>query len=537
MKKNIYIYTICALMGVLCCYSCYDDKGNYTYHDINEITISGIEEEYSMVVGEGLTIKPILESTISGDEENYSYEWVVVYVQGAYDIVYSTQKEWDNFALPLPAGTYKIYYRVTDGKTGVQWFSDTFTVKIINDIAQGFFILSEVNGLGRIDFINYANNVFDARYDMLAKVGAEIPVLDKLIGVTCTYDNGSPYMGASSVTGENAYMVGILTENGMYRVHPTTFLYEDKYEISKSILMDHLLPSDFYVKKVLRPYSSSKDFMLMDNHNNLYFTLPSYRLYATGEVYTNTLASDNHRMNISEWAVYPSSMYYGVMYDTDSLSFAHQTSYTTTVSSYYPTSNEKEFTVDGETLKFKFNKTGMELVYMHYRARIAGITGIPIYSIQKNPATGEYYLGCFSQSGTQVFYHRLKNLPEFSDRKEIAMTYNSANKNYANNYLYYRTDTKIYAYDMNTMATEIVYVTDPGEKISCMKFMLLSTTELRDRMMLCTYNPSLPAESCGTLRILATDPVYGTLPSVTFNDEDMKWTGFGKIIDLDWKAQ
>lgn len=539
MKKNIYLYAICALMSVLCCYSCYDDKGNYTYRNINEIAISELKESYTMVVGEPITIKPVIESTIHGDEDNYSYEWVVVYLQYKdeyhYDYVWSTLKEWDDFALTLPSGSYKFYYRVTDNTTGVKWLSKTFTIQIINDIAQGFFILSEVNDHGRVDFINYANSQFSPRFDMLTKVGANVPVLEKPIGVACVSDNNSPYMGASGVTGENSYMVGVLTEKGMYRLHPSTFLYEENYEIKQSILLDHLLPSDFYVKKVLRPTASAKDFMLMDNHNNLYFTYPLYNLYATGQVCTNTLSSGGHRMNISEWVVYPDNEYYAVMYDTDNLSFARQTSYSTTVSTYFSTTNETVF----EDGKFKFINTGMELVYLHYRARIAGINGIPIYSIQKDTDTGEYYLGCFIVTGVQLFYHRLKNLPEFSDHKEIAMTHNASNRNYANNYLYYRTDTKIYAYDMASQTTQLVFTTDSHEKISCMKFMQLGLTAYawRDRMMLCTYNPNLPAESCGTLQILATDPVYGTLSPVNHNNEELKWTGFGKIIDLDWKNQ
>lgn len=539
MKNNLYFYAICTLMGVLCCYSCYDDKGNYTYRDINEVAISGLEESYTMRAGEGITIKPVIESTIYGNEENYSYEWVVVYHtrenEPYYDYVWSTLKEWDDFNLTLPAGTtYKLYYRITDNETGVKWSSDIFTVQIINDIAQGFFILSEVNGIGRVDFINYAHEKFDLRLDMLTRVGSGIPPLDKPIGVACVSDNNSPYMGASLVTGENYHMVGVLTEKGMYRLHPSTLLYEEKYEIKQSILLDHLLPSDFYVKKVLCPAGSSRDFVLMDNHNNLYYNMGTFALYSTAGVYTNSFAN-GHRMNISEWAVYPSSSYTTVMYDTDSLSFARQTGTTVTVSNYYPASNEREF----EDGKFKFNKTGMELVYLHFRAVLLPLSGAPIYSIQKNPTTGEYYLGCFLHSGVQQYYHRLKNLPEFSDRKEIAMTYNSANKNLANNYLYYRTDTKIYAYDINNQTTELVFTTEEGEKISYMQFMQpgLSSYVWKDRMILCTYNPNLPAEHCGTLRVLATDAVYGTLSPVNYNGEEMIWTGFGKIIDLSWKEK
>lgn len=526
-------------MGVLCCYSCYEDKGNYTYSEINKITISGLEEEYSLLTGESITIKPVIESLISDAEADYSYQWVWVnasYKGKSYNAyVWSEEKEWDDFAIGLPSGTHSFYYRVKDNKTGVFWSSETFKIKVVNDISAGFLILSEVDGIGRVDFINYSNNEFDLRLDILTNIVSGVPVLENSLGIVCCNDNNSPYTGASSISGENAYMVAILTEQGMYRLHPSTLLYEEKYNMTTSIMVENMLPSDFYVKKVLLPSSSSSDFVLMDNHNNLYFCYPTYRMYATANTFTNTLSSDKHRMNISPLAVYPNSSYYSIMYDTDSLSFARQTSNSSTESQYYAASYEKEHIFDGETLLFKFNKTGKELIYMHFRARITGITGVPIYAILKDPGTGDLFFGCFTNSGVQQFYRRLKNLPELSQVKEFAMTHNTSNKNYANEFLYYRTDNKIYAYNINDNSTQIVFETDPGEQISCFKFMQLGNASWIDRLWICTYNPSLPSESCGKMQVMETVAAYGTLNVMKHNDQDMVWTGFGKIIDLSWK--
>lgn len=540
MKKNLTIYACCLLMSALCCSACYDDKGNYTYHNIDEITISGLEESYTVLVGEPITIKPQIESTLPGDEADYSYEWV--WVGGTYQkkynnaYVWSKEKEWDEFAIGLPSGTYKFYYRVKDERTGVKWSSDYFTIQIINDISTGFFILSEVNDIGRLDFINFANSVFDLRLDILTKIGSEVPALEKPLGVACLLDNNSPYMGASLVSGENAYMTAILTEKGMYRLHPSTLLYEEKYNMTQSIFVENLLPSDFYVKKVLLPSSSSNDFILVDNHNNLLLNYPSGRLYVTANTFTNTYTGDKHRMNISQWSVYPNSLYYAVMYDTDNLSFARQTSINATEATYYSATLEKEWTFDEETLLFKFNNTGKELIYMHHRAGEPGYTAVvTIYGILKEPGTGELFLACFSHTGAQRFYRRLKNLPELATAKEIAMTWNSYRRNYANSFLYYRTDTKIYAYDMVNNTTEVVFETDAGELISHFKFMQIGNTTWADRLLLCTYNPSLPAESCGKLRVMQTESTYGRLSVMKYAEEEMVWEGFGKIIDLSWK--
>lgn len=541
MKKNLAIYACCFLMSALCCSACYDDKGNYTYHEIDEITISGLEKEYTILVGEPITIKPNLELTLPGNEADYSYEWI--WVGGTYQKkysharVWSTAKEWDEFAIGLPSGEYKFYYRVIDERTGVKWLSDFFTIRIINDISTGFFILSEVNGIGRLDFINYANSVFDLRLDILTNIGSEVPVLEKPLGVVCVQDINSPYSGASLVSGESSYMAAILTEKGMYRLHPSTLLYEEKYNMTQSIFVENMLPSDFYVKKVLLPSSAANDFMLMDNHNNLLFAYPGGGLYATANTFTNTYTGDKHRMNISPWAVYPNSIYYSVMYDTDNLSFARQTSSNATEATYYATSLEKEWEYNGEKLLFKFNNTGKELVYMHYRVGEPGYTSVAtVYAILKDPGTGELFLGCFSHTGAQRFYRQLKDLPELANAKEIAMTWNTNRNHYANQYLYYRTDTKIYVYNMNDGTTNVAFETAQGELISHFKFTQLGNAAyFVDRMLLCTYNPSLPAEHCGKLRVMDTESTYGSLSVRKQNGEDMVWEGFGKIIDLSWK--
>ncbi len=41
MRKNVYL--IVWLMTVIL-YSCYDDKGNYSYEDIDEISIAGMPD-------------------------------------------------------------------------------------------------------------------------------------------------------------------------------------------------------------------------------------------------------------------------------------------------------------------------------------------------------------------------------------------------------------------------------------------------------------------------------------------------------------
>ena len=77
MKYNI-ILILCLTFGFV---SCYDDKGNYDYHEIDELTISGIPEEAISALhkAENLMLSPVIiskyEGEITADNPNYEFAY------------------------------------------------------------------------------------------------------------------------------------------------------------------------------------------------------------------------------------------------------------------------------------------------------------------------------------------------------------------------------------------------------------------------------------------------------------------------------
>ena len=57
MKTRLSIVLLSLLTFSLT--SCFDDDGNYTYHDVDEITISGIQESPDFVTQKSLILQSV----------------------------------------------------------------------------------------------------------------------------------------------------------------------------------------------------------------------------------------------------------------------------------------------------------------------------------------------------------------------------------------------------------------------------------------------------------------------------------------------
>ena len=80
MKEKVFILYIGMILLVG---GCYDDKGNYDYTDIGDITITGIENSYTAIaLAKKLEIKPTVTS--KNPEDTFEYLWTV-YNPNYYD--------------------------------------------------------------------------------------------------------------------------------------------------------------------------------------------------------------------------------------------------------------------------------------------------------------------------------------------------------------------------------------------------------------------------------------------------------------------
>ena len=147
MKK---IYLLLALV-TLCLTSCFEDKGNYSYHDVNDIVIEGIAESYTNLsyADEVLEIDPVIKTNYT----DLQYEWYMW--DPTIEENYSGWDEEQNYKAELigtekklsykvncPAKRYTIMLKVTSKENGYSVSAST-RFDATTEFARGFYILKE----------------------------------------------------------------------------------------------------------------------------------------------------------------------------------------------------------------------------------------------------------------------------------------------------------------------------------------------------------------------------------------------------------
>lgn len=152
--KKIYIIYIMLAVGLL---SCVEDEGSYTLSPVNEITVSGIEEEYNKVsYSETLNINPEIKmSSNLIDENQLAYLWFICNgsISDEQHTIIGTEKKLD-YPLNIPPGTYNLYFQILDKTTGLKWENVT-KLKTISQFVRGFYLFGDKeDGTCGIDFIS-----------------------------------------------------------------------------------------------------------------------------------------------------------------------------------------------------------------------------------------------------------------------------------------------------------------------------------------------------------------------------------------------
>lgn len=128
--------------------SCYDDKGNYDYKEMNDIEVSVSTETSYYSLGDKVISKPELTFALGCESQNLAYEW-------SYDghvIAHSKDLEW---VADTVAKNKDLRLAVLDKSTGVSYFGST-TISISSPyVKDGWVILSEKDGNSMLTFMKF----------------------------------------------------------------------------------------------------------------------------------------------------------------------------------------------------------------------------------------------------------------------------------------------------------------------------------------------------------------------------------------------
>lgn len=154
MKKIINTFGFACLVLLLA--SCYDDKGNYDYHEIGEITIAAVEDEYEVIsYRDILKIEPRVTSTDPNDV--FEYYWTLdkkpLRDEDEKKIKLDTisMEKNLNYAVELQQGFYNLTLYVRNQQTDFM-VNKKVNLSVMTPFSRGFYVLKELEGNSELDF-------------------------------------------------------------------------------------------------------------------------------------------------------------------------------------------------------------------------------------------------------------------------------------------------------------------------------------------------------------------------------------------------
>lgn len=457
MRTKIFFTLLATVMGLS---SCVEDEGSNVIKDINEIEISGLEENYFKVSGqETLTITPEITGTLSKtDESDLEYEWFLckndVTQEHTHEVI-STERNL-NYEVKAAPSNYILYFSVKDKSTGLKWEASTnFT--IVSSFVRGFYLFGDTeNENVGLDFVS----MIEGREPFVVK-----DILNNDLELKGAKD--FIFLGHYS---ELTASLWALTESGNYRVEYNSTLPKFNFIQERSNPKEFIFPSipvsDPMVITNVLPHSfgktntdASRSYRVVMTENEIFFAS-----ITQGEAYGNPI----NRFSASAKELYKPSKY--MFYKANSASVSYYLFYDETNHCFtrmngatYSLTHTPKMT--GGT-SFYWDQTQYESVRDLVYGQNGYGNGGRSYALMKD-TNGEYYVYSFTvshYSPTAITQHFARPIDlnvatDFSQASHYAfysmqqiLLYASGSKLYA--YDYYRNECKL----IKDFGAEVTYL-------------------------------------------------------------------------------
>lgn len=489
MRK--YIICIVSFIGVaLLQTGCYDDKGDYDYHDVNTMEIVIPETKLRMPKEEAVevSIMPQISQTLEQNEENLVFQWKRLNPDATLGsdrladyTNYSVGKECKITVEPNESNNIGLMLAVSDKRNGTMWYKQG-QVTIIKPFNPCWFVLQEKENKGVLGAIEGTSEGYYVYSDVFqSETGTTFPLDGKPLAMTARREYGGdrasismmpPFFGLkivpilTLVTDKDAALFTPSTLEMMYQSDKILFepiqqgkaIKIDAYKMDKN---GELFVNDgksyfAYMDGFCIPYS-------IQNEDGDYPSISAYGSYGTGLVFFD---SSTHSF-LNGRALSGYGDYYTVSY---SISKSVRSGFYTwkdqhPIVAYTINPDDEEGSA--------FNPNSID-PFLQVRAIVTGGNG------------GNYaYAVTSSQNGKDLTVFKFSadwenedptcaglytvSLPSEIDVETAKF---AASYAYTADLLFVVSGNKLYRIDLNrSLVTELYqYETDPSAQITCLKF-------------------------------------------------------------------
>jgi hypothetical protein len=524
--------------------SCVKDNGSYGNKAINVVTISGIAATYQAELGKNFSITPNLNYSLGEEHDDFKYEWHVMRATSPQISlgVLSTEKDLNVTVEPNgligKAGSYTLMYCVTNLNTGIR-YDYPFTVVVSDKMLTGCIVLHETaDNSFDVDMIANFNDTLNHHANLLALYQSALPRQGrKALDIVCYKDAYSPSLSLIPSKDEYHYAVWILTDQSTDRVTADDYEYKPEFNISNlqlgessTLVAEKMFSTSYNTTKYQGNYVLSQ--------GNLYF----YTHFSNVDVFygapVNTHQEDATPYSIAPY-IFMAPSAGAVVFNKDEHAFElHDAS----------TAGMQAHAAVTTPLGNGWSDPNWEPVYIGNRTDGSSYYLIYGFAIVKDGVTNQYQFLQMSAMGGMSATVNLLSQTAFPTGTDLSnMRFYAFHPTLP--YLFFATEDKVYRVNVNAMNSVddvTASVLLPGQKISLLKSTAVRfpTTNNQNKMlMVATYDPTGQAGQNAQLAFYnvedgtgdLTPAKYPATPTADGFQQEMKWTGLGKVIGADYK--
>jgi len=421
MKNIIKVGIGCCLGAVLT--SCVKDNNEYTFDDVNLVTVTTTDTVFTVQQLQNLIIKPTLTESLSNTGDTYAYEWSVNTTaslaededegtENSNPDLLSSEKDL-NVRITLSPSKYTLKFTVTNNKTGIKAIKK-YDLIVNGAFYEGWFVINNKNNSGQVSFIRKDGEVF----------------MDPIKGLNSVGLNGR-VLGAYSAISSQMRQIYVFTDQEAARYSVDDF----KLSATDSRLFNEKInfTDPFYCLHSMDQY--------MINSGKVYATLAP--VFGVPGRYSQSFGGLDYE---AFPYLFMGDEYYTSIYDNKNKRFVH--------SGY----NTRSFTVFGsmDDARYDLRNVGKTLIAADKGANDE------YYILMKDDASDLFYYGYNpSLASPARLTQAIKNSPEIKQTTSIVASG-------LFQHLYYSSGNKIYLYDILANSSRLLFEFPVGKNIATM---------------------------------------------------------------------